>query len=635
MKYLLSLGLLYPFFSLSLLNAMASSSTQLVDSFSELEAAIREDDLQTFKTQFDPIKHLSKSNDRGLSLLHQAVKAGKSEFMLFLLGKNAPVNARDKNNQTPLHYAARIQNETILQVLLDNQADFELLDFNHDTALHDACSYAEAKCVAALIKKGANYRTINKKGFTPLDLAIFYGYRTVVQEFIQNGIPPQNAVVRSRPIHLAAVCGDLQQLRDLQASGANLNEEIDIEVTAFDIAVRANQIQFVQALLATGSYDVNRRGQAYLENFSPIEIAAARGNTEMLVIFLAHGGDLHAKGNPSGDTLLHIAAENNQKECIEILVQRGADVNGANFSGQTPIMLAVEKGHTEGMESLIRAGVNISGETNGMLLCRAVFLKHISCIQLLLRSGLQPHWLDESGTNALYYAIRRPRGTPTELSWQSTEALLMLLRSWPSTSNGCCRDKLNPFHLVIQHNEVDLLKLLIAHSHLLSDTPDLAQIRESREILIANLVKLRIIYNLLMSPYSSRPNTRDLASRTLLSEPFLNEIADVFLYEMRYGNLSKSLFLIAAKDFVIHHLALNVQAFVKKAKEECLEYCAKKAKTGLFRGGFLKDTTPELSDQMIDFIDKVTDDGEYVRGLIREVIDYNINNPVAGTHQSV
>ena len=80
-------------------------------------------------------------------------------------------------------------------------------------------------------------------------------------------------------------------------------------------------------------------------------------------------------------------------------------------------------------------------------------------------------------------------------------------------------------------------------------------------------------------------------------------------------------------------LTEKVQDFVKQAKNQCLEHRAKRAKTGLFRSGFLVDKTPELSNEMLDFIDKVTTNDEYTRNLIKEVIDLYTNNPVLGARK--
>jgi ankyrin repeat protein len=578
MKFVLSLVLLSQIVSLPLLSAMSSTRTDTIDSFSLLKKAIEENDFQAFTLQFDLEKDLSKLNERG------------------------------------------------------------------ETLLHVACSSKALPFIAALIEKGANYQALDSEGFTPLDRAICYGYSNVVQEYVQHGIPLQSAVAKARPIHIAAVRGDVEQLHVLQASGSNLTEEIEIEVTAFNIAVSANQVQFVQELLAMGTYDVTQRGQSLLDNYSPAEVAVASGYVDILRTFLAHQTDVHTSIDNGGDTLLHTAAKYNQAECVEILVQAGADMNVCNYSEQTPLMVAVEEGNYRCIETLIRMNPESVSRDDGTLLCRAVFRNHISCISLLLRLGIQPNWFNEEGKNALYYAIRRRNRRPTELSLQSRALgsfqeptddhllkLSLLLQSWPSTRTSCCADDLTPFHLAMGQNEVGLLRRLIAHSHLLFDTPNLVDLRESRETLILNQLKLRAIYNSLMSQHSDTPNTRNLVTMTMVSEPFRNEILAVFLYEMRYGNLSKSRLLIAAKDFVIHHLALYAQAYVKNAQEEYLTYQAQRRQSVFFN----KNTTSELNDEMKDFIEKVTTDYEYTRDLIKEVIDYYVNHPVSGTHQNV
>ena len=49
---------------------------------------------------------------------------------------------------------------------------------------------------------------------------------------------------------------------------------------------------------------------------------------------------------------------------MEMLVEKGADVNAKKYSGKTSIMLACVKGHTEAVRLLIEKGADVNAKAN-------------------------------------------------------------------------------------------------------------------------------------------------------------------------------------------------------------------------------------------------------------------------------
>ncbi len=58
---------------------------------------------------------------------------------------------------------------------------------------------------------------------------------------------------------------------------------------------------------------------------------------------------------------LHLAIEANRQDIFELLLARGADVNGTNdgYDHWSPLMLAIQRGHTEMRDELVRRGARI------------------------------------------------------------------------------------------------------------------------------------------------------------------------------------------------------------------------------------------------------------------------------------
>lgn len=67
--------------------------------------------------------------------------------------------------------------------------------------------------------------------------------------------------------------------------------------------------------------------------------------------------------DPSGNTLLMLAAYNGQPSIVAGLAQRGADVNRLNDRGQSPLAGAVFKGEDDVISTLLAHGADLDAGT--------------------------------------------------------------------------------------------------------------------------------------------------------------------------------------------------------------------------------------------------------------------------------
>ncbi|MCR5257463.1 MAG: ankyrin repeat domain-containing protein, partial [Desulfovibrio sp.] len=84
----------------------------------------------------------------------------------------------------------------------------------------------------------------------------------------------------------------------------------------------------------------NERGETALHH------AASRGSTTMLEILLDKGVDVNAK-DKHGITPIHLAAQNDSSDAVKLLLERGADINAKIIDGKyancTPLDIAKRK----------------------------------------------------------------------------------------------------------------------------------------------------------------------------------------------------------------------------------------------------------------------------------------------------
>jgi len=85
--------------------------------------------------------------------------------------------------------------------------------------------------------------------------------------------------------------------------------------------------------------------------------AARAGDADTLAAYLDAGGPVNLT-NGTGDTLLMLAAYHAHPGAVNLLIERGADVDRLNDRGQSPLAGAVFKGAEEVVRALVAAGAD-------------------------------------------------------------------------------------------------------------------------------------------------------------------------------------------------------------------------------------------------------------------------------------
>ncbi len=116
-------------------------------------------------------------------------------------------------------------------------------------------------------------------------------------------------------------------------------------------------------------HDVNLK--AGLSYNTPLICAAGKGHTDCVEYLLQNGAQLDLK-DQSGESALHMAALGGHLEVMKRLVDGGADVNQWDRWERTPLMWAVDRGHTEFVEYLLQIGAQVDKKDH--LGCTALHL---------------------------------------------------------------------------------------------------------------------------------------------------------------------------------------------------------------------------------------------------------------------
>ena len=130
-----------------------------------------------------------------------------------------------------------------------------------------------------------------------------------------------------------------------------------------------------------------------------LESAAQCGHEECVDALIEAGADVNAKTCP-----LALAIKSGNRRCVELLVKAGADVNygETDWLNQTPIFIAVRSGFNEGLDLLIKVGADVNRRDNDLspLMLAAAF-GFYKCVEVLLAAGVDVNEVNNTGETAL------------------------------------------------------------------------------------------------------------------------------------------------------------------------------------------------------------------------------------------
>ena len=138
---------------------------------------------------------------------------------------------------------------------------------------------------------------------------------------------------RTRTLHDAVIGGDIEEVKSMLSSGADINQK-------------------------------NRMGG------TPLHTAIMNRQKAIAELLIAGGADVNAKTN-SGQTPLSEAVKSGDKELVEQLIAKKADVNTITGPGENALLLSERSGNAEITDLLVKNGAreptlqDIEGEMYG------------------------------------------------------------------------------------------------------------------------------------------------------------------------------------------------------------------------------------------------------------------------------
>ena len=461
-------------------------------------------DIEAIKGFLAKENKIDDQNRDGYSILHAAIRKGKTEVVTFALANGANVNLRSKSKKSPLHYAAQYNQLAAAKLLVEAKADLTVKDKRGRTALDLAQGEAKRELAKFLRSAGMKSRD-DEAAAKSIFVAAKIGSVEAIKKHLAAGVDV-NAKNKSgyAALHFAASAGQVDAVAALIEAKADVALADKVKRTALHYAV-SNKHQSTAALLLDKGAPVNakdKNGKTPLDRATGksraalaellrskggktakellaaenIFIAAEVGDLESINKLLAGGADVNAK-NKGGYTLLHLAVRNGKQDAAALLLEKGAKVN-AERRGKTALDFA---GENEALAKLLRekggltskeiqaAGSIFTAAANGL----------VDAVKKHLAAGADVNAKNKSGYTALHLSAKRGHDAVAAVLLEAKADVALASRSGKTA-----------LHYVADYNgNLDLAKRLIAGQAPINTkdgrkrTPlDYAQLRKRAEL---------------------------------------------------------------------------------------------------------------------------------------------------------
>ncbi|MGA2713218.1 MAG: ankyrin repeat domain-containing protein [Bryobacteraceae bacterium] len=282
----------------------------------------------------------------------EALRNGdRQEFDKLLRENPKAAGGRGPGGSTPLMYAALYGDAGSVRRLLGNGANPNVQNDAGATALMWAMDDEER--ARLLLEGGADPNARSGEGRTALIIAAGrFGSSAVVKLLLDHGADPSAISSQGQSAaSVAALAGDEEVLRILVARGADSKSRAG----ALPNAAQSKCAGCIGLLIDTADQQALNRGMVN---------SALQGDAPTLRIMLDRGAQANAP-DPVGDgvsaLMLAAGSESAAVETIQMLLERGADINDKSAKGETVLDMAKRHGATPISDFLKKAGAT---ETN-------------------------------------------------------------------------------------------------------------------------------------------------------------------------------------------------------------------------------------------------------------------------------
>ncbi|XP_022527429.2 ankyrin repeat and SOCS box protein 15b isoform X1 [Astyanax mexicanus] len=402
---------------------MASSEEEL-DEEQMIEFVIRASLQESCSFPLQRTWSLETASEENLKILAAIEKGDVSAIRTLHCHKSA-FTERDSRGWLPMHRASVQPDAQLLDAVLlaSHELSMEEATSDGETSLTLAAQAGHVKNVKMLLRHGSSPHNTNSKNESPLLLAVRLGSYDMVLELILGGAFVEQVCLKKwTALHEAAQVGCTDVLMLLLRHGGKVSARDGHGVTPLGVAAEFGRPDILEILIEHGG-DVSAQAT---NGDTVLYDASGSGNLDCILLLLNHGASPNVASlafqlpvhraayeghylalktlmpittkraiRLSGMSPVHSAADGGQAACLELLIEKGYDVNallGGHISDnygdmrKSPLYFAVSNGDVTCAEMLLSAGAEPDLDPLRCLLV-AVRAGRYELVRLLLAHG--------------------------------------------------------------------------------------------------------------------------------------------------------------------------------------------------------------------------------------------------------
>ena len=431
-----------------------SSQTELTTNFHHVSTAVKSNDSykhsdhNSHQTDVVTTQQCMDANADTTQLegdIFEAAQCGDTATVKGYLDLGIPVDITDKDGWSPVHHAIAHRQVEVIRLLIErgclmNPVKIKTLKEGRVTHTSEATIFDAAQCgdtatVKGYLDLGVPVDIVDEDGWSPVNHAIAHRQVDVIRLLMDRGclmnpVKNRKQATKSGDVHItteggskyspynnrqlyedvfeAAQCGDTATIQSYLNSGGPVDLTNEVGRTLLHCAAGEDQIKVVELLIKRGCCidPVDRNG------WTPSIYATACGHVQTVQLIKQQLNEQYLTDSVDiqGARVLHYAAQFAQIHMIEMLAERGLDVNIGDNDGWTPLHYAATYGQLESVRTLLRLGGRKSmtkkAGTGGTPLHQAVVKGYKDIVLLLLNEGCPINVVDSKGRSVLHFAAR-------------------------------------------------------------------------------------------------------------------------------------------------------------------------------------------------------------------------------------
>ena len=309
---------------------------------------------------------------------------------------------KDLYGDTPLHIAKITGvNPEIVEQLIFAGADVNERNKKGVTPLALAVEHQRADLIVLYAKKGGDIHAEDMDGITPLTRAL-----STSIELTEKLINSTNCSTRdsygNTPLHSAIQNNaNIGHISYILECGADVNARNRRGDTPLLVTVQQNN-RTIGEMLISKKADVFATNT---DNYSPLRVALTTGGDVQDWLL---GSEVIKSSDGMGNTPLHYAAEWQLNDSISVLFEKGATANVQNSNGESPVFSAVKADSPETISLLIKNGANkdLRDYLGNTPLHMCIRWDSKDSVEILIKDGADINAKNLSGKTPLHEAAR-------------------------------------------------------------------------------------------------------------------------------------------------------------------------------------------------------------------------------------